>query len=72
MKKICWISADYFADCDTPIVPLVAEEFDIHWIILFNEHGNRFKESDFKEIIKGHDNISLEFIKNRYRIRSEK
>lgn len=67
MKKICWISADYFADCDTPIVPLVAEEFDIHWIILFNEHGNRFNENDFKDIIKGHNNVTLEFIKNSYR-----
>lgn len=66
MKKICWISADYFADCDTPIVPLVAEKYDIHWIILFSAHGNRFKESDFKDVIKGHDNITMKFIKKNF------
>lgn len=65
--KICWVSADYFADCDTPIVPLVADKYDIHWIILFNAHGNRYKESDFKEILKGHDNVTVEFIYNKHR-----
>ena len=61
-KKICWITADYFADCDTPLVPLIAEKYDIHWIILFNAHGNRYKEEDFKELVGGNNNISLQFI----------
>lgn len=61
-KKICWITADYFADCDTPLVPLIAEKYDIHWIIFFNAHGNRYKEEDFKELVGGNNNISLQFI----------
>lgn len=66
-KKICWVSADYFADTDTPIVPILSKKYDIHWIILFNAHGNRYKEEDFNGILKGLDNVTVEFIYNKHR-----
>lgn len=65
-EKICWVTPDYFVDTDMMSVPMVADYYDIHWIILFNARGNRYKESDFKEIIKGHDNVTLEFIYNKF------
>lgn len=67
--NICWITPDYFADCDIPLVPLVAKKYDIHWIILFQAEDNRYNEEDFKKIVRGHDNVTLEFVyKKRHRL----
>ena len=65
MKKICWVTPDYFVDSDIPIVPLVAERFDIHWIVL-RGHKNLYQESDFEPLKKRHNNISVQFIYGKY------
>lgn len=65
-RKICWITPDYFADCDMPLVPLVAKKYDIHWIILFGKRGNRFSEENFKPIKSYCNNVSIEYIHNKH------
>ena len=64
-KKICWVTADYFADCDIPLVPLIAKEYNIHWIILFSARGHRYKEEDYAEVVKGVDGLTVEFVHNK-------
>ena len=64
-KKICWVTPDYFADCDMPLVPLVAKKFDIDWIILFGGRGNRYREEDFEPIRKACKNVTIKFIYNK-------
>ena len=64
-KKICWVTADYFADCDIPLVPLIAKEYNIHWIILFSARGNRYKDEDYAEVVKGVDGLTVEFVHNK-------
>ena len=65
-KKICWVTPDYFADCDIPLVPLVAKKYDINWIILFGKRGNRFIEEDFEPIHKTCKNVTINFIHNKH------
>lgn len=65
-KKICWVTPDYFADCDMPLVPLVAKTFNIHWIILCGKHGNRYKEEDYEVINSACRNITIEYIYNSF------
>lgn len=65
-KKICWVTPDYFADCDMPLVPLVAKKYDIHWIILFGKRGNRYKDEDFEPIRKASKNVTIECIHNKH------
>lgn len=64
-RTICWITPDYFADCDIPLVPLVAKKFDIHWIILFGKRGNRYKERDYNPIAEKCKNVNIEFIHSK-------
>lgn len=33
-KRIAWITADYFVDVDIPIVPYLAEEYEVEWYII--------------------------------------
>ena len=64
-KKICWVTPDCFIDVDIPIVSEITD-YDIHWIVLFNNKGNRFNESSFERYEKC-DNVSIEFVYNKSR-----
>lgn len=48
-KKICWLTPDYFLDCDINIIPLLLNDFDIDWTVVLPKEGSRFNESDFEE-----------------------
>lgn len=71
MKKIVWISPDCFVDVDLPVIPLLCKQYYIHWIIQFDSTGNRYKESDFEDVLKKTPNLTIEFlyfgINKRYR-----
>lgn len=41
MKKIVWLTADYFIDVDMEIVPMLRNIFDIHWIIIRGKNSPR-------------------------------
>ena len=46
MKKICWVTSEWFADVDIPIIPELLGNYKIHWIIVLYPNG-RYKESYF-------------------------
>ena len=61
-RKICWITPDYFVDCDLNYFNMheILRHYDIHWIVLFSKN-NRFKEADFEQIRKENTNLTIEF-----------
>lgn len=65
-KKICWITPDYFADVDIPIVPSLLDEFDIAWIILFPWRNNRYSENDFLKVKEKNPTIDVFFVHSKY------
>ena len=70
-KSILWVTPDYFLDTDINIVPKLCQEISkIHWIILFNDNNNRFKENDFDELISNNKNLSIFFLNSKCRKRS--
>lgn len=66
-KKLCWVTPDAFMDTDFFIVPYLLDVYDITWIILFPWRHVRFKEEDFDDLKKNHQNLKLVFIHNSYR-----
>ena len=70
-KKICWITPDCFIDCDLNYYNMheILKHYDIHWIVLFSRN-NRFKESDFERIKKDNDNLTIEFLYFKLRMRN--
>ena len=68
-KNIVWVTADCFMDHDIVLVPILSQVFDIHWIILLPTQHARYKESDFEEIQRNHNNISITYLYNQYRAR---
>ena len=67
MKKICWVTSEWFADVDIPIIPELLDNYKIHWIIVLYPNG-RFKESYFDKF-KTLNNLEIEFIKVKHRAR---
>lgn len=68
-NKICWITPDYFADCDIPYVPYLLKDFDIHWVVLL-PNQSRYSEGDFLDLSKQADNLSVEIIRSKRRERN--
>jgi glycosyltransferase involved in cell wall biosynthesis len=62
-RKIAWVTADYFVDCDfnPDILKVILEHFDIHWIILFPFQNQRFSELYFDEL-KKLQGLEIEFL----------
>ncbi|WP_035647883.1 glycosyltransferase family 4 protein [Flavobacterium sp. ASV13] len=46
-KKIAYISVDYFADVDLPLLPYLGKEFDLTWF-LFISNFNRYNLEELK------------------------
>ena len=67
MKKICWVTSEWFADVDIPIIPELLGNYKIHWIIVLYPNG-RFKESYFDKF-KTLKNLEIEFVKVKHRAR---
>lgn len=59
--KICWLTPDAFVDVDLPIIPGLLKYYDIHWIVVLNTWGSRYKEKDFKELADKSPNLQMEF-----------
>ena len=49
MKKICWLTPDYFIDCDIKIISELSVSFDIYWIVILPPNS-RFKPHDFDDL----------------------
>lgn len=62
MKKILWVTPDYFADCDIPLVPQLANYFSITWVVLLPPVA-RYKETDYIEIGSSNPNLNIQIIR---------
>lgn len=69
-KKICWVTSGWFADVDIPVIPLLLDNYSIHWIIVLYK-GGRYKESEFDYLNK-YSNLIVEFIHVNQRARHPK
>ena len=69
MKKIAWVTADYFAETDLnmEVMSNVSSRFKIMWIILEGK-SPYFKHDAYKEI-EQLPNVELVFMKNKFRTR---
>lgn len=67
-KKITWVTSDWFVDVDLPIIPALAESYQIHWIIVLYSNG-RFKEYEFDKL-KNIKDLTIDFIHVNQRARN--
>ena len=70
-KSIVWVSPDSFLDTDLnyELISEILKHFNIHWIILFDKNGNRYKESDFDKLRSENGNLTIEFLYAKHRNR---
>lgn len=69
MKKIAWVTPDYFVDCDIVIIPHLLGAFDIHWIVML-PIKSRFHVEDFEDLMHEHKNLTMEFVYEKGRKRN--
>ena len=67
-RNICWITADYFLDCDVEIIKNLSTDYNIHWHIILPIKNCRYKESEINEWKSPNVEISIHW--NKYRIRN--
>ncbi|MCI1741492.1 MAG: glycosyltransferase family 4 protein [Prevotella sp.] len=65
MKKICWVTPDWFVDVDMPIIPHLLDEYDITWIIFFPWRNNRYREEDF-DYLQNKEGLKIIFFHLKY------
>lgn len=63
-KKICWVTPDWFVDVDIPIVPRLAEYYDITWIIVFPWRNCRYTEDEIEKVKCEH--LKIVYFHNKY------
>lgn len=70
-ETIVWVSPDSFLDTDLnyELMSEILKHFNIHWIILFDKNGNRYKESDFDKLRSENGNLTVEFLYAKHRKR---
>lgn len=71
MKKICWITGDYFLDTDIIAVRNLCSFYDINWIVVINRNAT----IDYEDFVKkslGGLKVSLSFVYLQQRSRSMK
>ena len=66
-KYICWVTADYFIDCDIEIIKNLSNYYKIKWHIILPIKNNRYNESEINQ----YQNPNLDVIihLNKFRIR---
>lgn len=50
-KSICWITPDYFLLVDSNIVPLLADDYNIKWIIINTKNSKRKSDGPISETL---------------------
>ena len=70
MKRICWVSSEWFADVDIPIIPYLLDQYIIHWIIVFYPNG-RYSEAYFEKF-RCLSNLTIEYIRIKQNTRTPK
>lgn len=69
MKRIVWITADYFSETDLnfDVLANISIEYEIFWIVL-EGRTPYFEHSAYNKVMKL-PNLHLVFLKNQYRTR---
>ena len=70
MKRIIWITADYFADSDLnlEVLSIVSNRYEIYWFVL--EGATPYFERSAYNKVMQLPNLHLVFLKNKYRTRN--
>lgn len=69
--KLCWVTADYFTDCDLKpeFLKRISAFYEIRWIVVFFQNSNRYKESDFESIQQLNADVKVDFFRIKHRHR---
>ncbi|TFF38791.1 glycosyltransferase family 4 protein [Mucilaginibacter psychrotolerans] len=71
-KKIAYISPDYFADVDIPVIKSLCDIYQIHWIIAFDvptKGYSKFATDELKQFAADH-NITCDIMVKKFRRRN--
>ena len=70
MKKVCWITADYFLDCDLNMefMSTILKEIQVYWIIIIGQHS-RYSETDLRDF-NNIENLTIKIIHIKSRARN--
>lgn len=68
-KKILWVTADYFVDCDITNIPNLTHDFDIHWLVFLPCSNSRYQKDDILNVATINNNLSIHVIKSKFRER---
>jgi glycosyltransferase involved in cell wall biosynthesis len=66
-KKLIWLTADYFLDCDVEIIKNLSNYYNIHWHIILPKKGSRYSEFEIKQWKLANLEINIHW--NIYRLR---
>ena len=70
MKRIAWITADYFLDVDLPVIARLKDHYRIYWQIVIGHAGGTGQEDYVRMLIpEPGDNLKIEYIREKYRRR---
>lgn len=72
MKKIAWITPDYFIDVDLPIIDRLNSNFNINWLIIIHNSASIDYEKFILKNITSKNKINITFHYLKYRSSSPK
>ena len=65
-RKIAWVTADYFVDCDISILPQLNSKYCIFWFVLLPKRKSRFSKD---QIEQSNRDVRTFFYEVKYRFR---
>lgn len=67
-EQICWLTADYFVDCDIDIIKNISKIYKVHWHIVLHKKNSRYAVSEISKFGNTNTKISLHI--SSYRLRN--
>jgi glycosyltransferase involved in cell wall biosynthesis len=67
-KHLCWLTADYFLDCDVEIIKNLSNYYYIHWHIILPIKNSRYTRSEINQWESPNVEINIHW--NKYRLRN--
>lgn len=68
MKRIIWITADSFIDCEWVPISQVSQAYVVDWLVVLPTSGSRYKETEFGEFATRHPNVRVHFFYMKYAV----
>ncbi len=63
IKKVCWVTGDYFLQVDLPIIKQISDFVELHWVVVFGSYQKYYSITHIKNFCCT-NNISCEIIHN--------